>query len=47
MRGTRTAVVTDTVLLGWLTLRTLCGVDSGQKVKLRGLIVGRTEETLV
>jgi hypothetical protein len=35
MRGTRTTVVTDTVLLGWLTLRTLCGIDSGQKVKLR------------
>ena len=35
-----------TVLLGWLTLATLHGLDDSQKVKIHGLITGRTGETL-
>ena len=35
------------MLLGWLMLTTLYGLDSGEKVKIRGLITGRAGDTLV
>ncbi len=43
--GTWTTVVT--MLLGWLMLTTLYGLDNTEKVKIRGLITGRTGDTLV
>lgn len=46
MRQTRTAFTCATVLLGWLMLASLFGVGNGESAKLRGLIVGRTGETL-
>jgi hypothetical protein len=46
MRGNRRWRILVTVLLGWLTLATPYGLDNSQKVKVQGLITGRTGETL-
>lgn len=35
-----------TVLVGWLALATLYGLENSEKVKIHGLITGRTGETL-
>jgi outer membrane protein OmpA-like peptidoglycan-associated protein len=45
MRGNRGWTIVVTVLLGGLTLASLYGLDN-QKVKVHGLITGRTGETL-
>jgi OmpA-OmpF porin, OOP family len=46
MRRNRSWTIAVTVLLAWLTLATLHALDNSQKVKVRGLITGRTGETL-
>jgi OOP family OmpA-OmpF porin len=46
MRRNRSWTIAVTVLLAWLTLATLHALDNSQKVKIRGLITGRTGETL-
>jgi OOP family OmpA-OmpF porin len=47
MRRFRRAMLATTVLGGWLLLGSVHGVDNGGKVKIHGLIVGRTGETLI
>ena len=46
MRGNRRWTIAVTVLLSWLTLATLYALNSAEKVKIRGLITGRTGDTL-
>jgi OmpA-OmpF porin, OOP family len=46
MRGNHRRTIAITVLLSGLTLTTLYGLDNSQKVKIHGLITGRTGETL-
>ena len=46
MNGTCKWAIILTALLCWITPGSLYGVDSGEKVKLRGLITERTGETL-
>jgi len=46
MRGNHKATLAITILLGWLTLTMLHGLDNSEKVKIHGLITGRTGETL-
>jgi outer membrane protein OmpA-like peptidoglycan-associated protein len=46
MCGNHRWTIAVTVLLGCLTLTTLYGLDNSEKVKIRGLITGRTGETL-
>ena len=46
MSGNHRWTIAVTVLLGCLTLTTLYGLDNSEKVKIRGLITGRTGETL-
>jgi len=46
MHGSRRWTIAVTVLLGWLTLATLYARDNGEKVKMQGLITGRTGDTL-
>ena len=46
MHGIRRWSIALAVLLCWMTLGSMHGIDIGEKVKLRGLIVGRTGETL-
>ena len=46
MPGNRSGTIAITVLIGWLTLTMLHGLDNSEKVKIHGLITGRTGETL-
>jgi OmpA-OmpF porin, OOP family len=46
MHGSRRWTIAVTVLLGWLTLATLYARDNSEKVKMQGLITGRTGDTL-
>src|SRR4029077_584145 len=46
MRGNRKWTIVVTVLLGWLSLAALYGLDNSEKVKIHGLITGRSGETL-
>ncbi len=46
MRGNRSGAIAITMLIGWLTLTMLHGLDNSEKVKIHGLITGRTGETL-
>ena len=46
MPGNRSGTIAITVLMGWLTLTMLHGLDNSEKVKIHGLITGRTGETL-
>jgi OOP family OmpA-OmpF porin len=46
MYRSRRWTIAVTVLVGWLTLATLQGLDNSQKVKIQGLITGRTGDTL-
>jgi outer membrane protein OmpA-like peptidoglycan-associated protein len=46
MRGNPKWTIVATVLLSWLTLVPLHGFDRGEKVKIQGLITGRTGEAL-
>ena len=46
MRENHRWMLAVVALLGWLTLATLHGLDNSEKVKVRGLITGRTGETL-
>jgi OmpA-OmpF porin, OOP family len=46
MRGNRKWTIVITVLLGWLSLAALYGLDNSEKVKIHGLITGRSGETL-
>ena len=46
MRGTRRCTVASTILLCWMALSSLYAADNGEEVKVRGLITGRTGETL-
>jgi OmpA-OmpF porin, OOP family len=46
MRGNRSGAIAITMLVGWLTLTMLHGLDNSEKVKIHGLITGRTGETL-
>src|SRR4249920_1510182 len=45
MHGSRRWTIAVIVLLGWRTL-TLHGLDNSEKVKIKGLITGRTGDTL-
>jgi len=46
MHGTRRCIVALAVLLGWVALGSVYGADNNEKVKARGLITGRTADTL-
>jgi len=46
MRGNRSGTIAITMLIGWLTFTMLHGLDNSEKVKIHGLITGRTGETL-
>lgn len=46
MPGNRRWTIAVTALLSWLTLASLYGLDNSDKVKIRGLITGRTGDTL-
>ena len=46
MHGSRRWTTAVIVLVGWLTLATLHGLDNSEKVKISGLITGRTGDTL-
>ena len=46
MRGARLRTMAMLLLLGWLMLVPLHGADNAEKVKIKGLITGRTGDTL-
>src|SRR6266850_909009 len=46
MHGSRRWTTAVIVLVGWLTLATLHGLDNSEKVKIQGLITGRTGDAL-
>ena len=46
MHGSRRWTIAVIVLVGWLTFATLHGLDNSEKVKINGLITGRTGDTL-
>ena len=46
MRGSRRWTIAVIVLVGYLTLASLHGLDNSEKVKIHGLITGRTGDTL-
>jgi hypothetical protein len=46
MHGSRRWTTAVIVVVGWLTLTTLHGLNNSQKVKIQGLVTGRTGDTL-
>src|SRR6266576_6773634 len=46
MHGSRRWTTAVIVLVGWLTLATLHGLENSEKVKIHGLITGRTGDKL-